>query len=122
MATMPVSETALLRDVESRLVAVAGELPALRVGMRPYLQRGKRIRSKLLLNIGTAGSTVDCESLARYATFVELVHAGGLCHDDVVDRSTMRRGRPSIGSLYGIPAATHSGLYLMARAFESVAA
>jgi geranylgeranyl pyrophosphate synthase len=120
-ATVSVTESVLLCDLERRLVAVARELPALRAGMRPYLQRGKRLRSKLLLTIGTAGISVASDTLVRYASFVELVHAGGLCHDDVVDRSTTRRGRPSIGALYGIPAASHAGLYLMTRAYECVA-
>jgi geranylgeranyl pyrophosphate synthase len=115
------SEAGLLASTEKLLRAVADEVPTMRKGMLAYLQGGKRLRASLLLAIGARGERPNVDTLMRYATFVELIHAGGLCHDDVVDRSATRRGRPSIGHLYGAPVAAAGGLYLMARALQMVA-
>jgi heptaprenyl diphosphate synthase len=108
-------------SVEQLLGNVAAELPSLQEGMAPYLGGGKRLRARLLATIGVTQGRVEPEALVRYAGFVELIHAGGLCHDDIVDRSDSRRGRPSIVHAYGVRAATSAGLYLMARGFQLVA-
>jgi geranylgeranyl pyrophosphate synthase len=115
------TEALVLDGVERHLLALGEDLPHMRAGMVPYLKGGKRLRARLLVGIGSRGESVITECLIRYATFVELVHAGGLCHDDVVDRSETRRGTPSIGNLYGVPAAARGGLYLMARAHQLIA-
>jgi len=111
----------LLDETDQALAAVSGEVPFMHAGMGAYLQGGKRLRAKLLVAVATKGPSPRPRDIVRYAVFVELIHAGGLCHDDVVDRSTTRRARPSIGHLLGEPAAAAAGLYLMARAFEQVA-
>lgn len=112
----------LLRRVDACVTAAGDALVHFRAGMQAFLHRGKRLRSRLLLCIGVAGPAPDCEALVRFGAFVELIHAGGLCHDDVVDRCPTRRGTATIGRLYGVPAATHAGLYLMAHGFELMAA
>jgi geranylgeranyl pyrophosphate synthase len=89
--------------------------------MSGYLKGGKRLRARLLVTIGAMGERPEPDAIVRYAAFVELIHAGGLCHDDVVDRSTTRRGRPSINETYGVAAAASGGVYLMARALELIA-
>lgn len=110
-----------MRSVEQMLQVVAAELPSMSDGMAAYLGGGKRLRAGLLVAIGAAGGGGDAEALVRYGAFVELIHAGGLCHDDIVDRSENRRGRPSVFRAYGVPAATTAGLYLMVRGFQLVA-
>jgi heptaprenyl diphosphate synthase len=114
------AEALIVDGMERHLLAIGEELLPMRAGMVPYLKGGKRLRARLLAGVGSRGESVDAERLVRYATFVELIHAGGLCHDDVVDRSATRRGKPSIGHLYGVPAATRGGLYLMARAHQLI--
>lgn len=111
----------LVAQTDDALAAVADEIPALRRGMAAYLRGGKRLRARLLTVVASHGPAPKTPDAVRYATFIELIHAGGLCHDDVVDHSTTRRARPSIGHLYGEGVAAAGGLYLMARAFDHIA-
>jgi heptaprenyl diphosphate synthase len=86
-----------------------------------YLAGGKRFRAELLLLVAMGETDEIGGQAVRYAAFVEMVHAGGLCHDDVVDRSEFRRGRPSIASAAGTREAVLVGLSLMAHAYTFVA-
>lgn len=115
------SDAEVLARMEQWLGSVGSELPRIGDGMAAYLQGGKRLRAGLLIAIAVRGPKVDEERAARYAMFVELMHAGGLCHDDVVDRSSTRRGRPSIGAAHGERAAAIGGMYLMTRAYGLIA-
>ena len=60
------------------------------------LGKGKRLRP-LFCYIGwrAAGGT-DCEEIARAAASIELFHAFALMHDDIMDRSVLRRGQPAL--------------------------
>jgi len=70
--------------------------------------RGKRIRSLLvLLSCSAAGG--DWHQALPGATAVELVHNFSLIHDDIEDRSPVRRGRPTIWNKWGIPQAINTG-------------
>lgn len=121
MVVTETQENALLARLDESLERIAREVPDLQAGLLPYVQGGKRLRARLLIALGVRGEPSGEDTLLRYATFVELVHAGGLCHDDVVDGSSTRRGRPSIASAYGIRAAAGAGLFLMVRALEGIA-
>ncbi|TGL47035.1 polyprenyl synthetase family protein [Leptospira meyeri] len=44
----------------------------------------------------------------------ELIHAASLLHDDVVDNAPIRRGKPTIGTLFGNKTAILAGDYLLA--------
>ncbi|CAL9467275.1 polyprenyl synthetase family protein [Streptomyces sp. enrichment culture] len=60
------------------------------------LAPGKRIRPLLcLLGWHAAGGGEDEESLWRMAASLEVFHASALIHDDIIDNSPTRRGRPS---------------------------
>jgi geranylgeranyl diphosphate synthase type I len=70
--------------------------------------RGKRIRPLLvLLSCTAAGGNWVCAIPG--ATAVELVHNFSLIHDDIEDRSPLRRGRPTIWKKWGIPQAINTG-------------
>ena len=63
------------------------------------LVKGKMVRPTLLL----LSSQVDGASEARATTLAavaELIHLATLVHDDAVDHSVMRRGRPTINALF----------------------
>lgn len=60
------------------------------------ISSGKKLRSKLILKI--AGQN---EISLRLCAVIELIHLASLLHDDVIDDSTIRRGKPSINALYG---------------------
>ena len=114
-------------DVEALLRRIGDEIggptdDGSEATLRAYLAGGKRVRAEILLWIAVSRGTRGYEAGVRYAAFIELMHAGGLCHDDVVDRSAQRRGQPTIARLFGSHAASTIGLFLMLRAYRLLAA
>lgn len=78
---------------------------------------GKRLRPALLLLMcGALGYRKD----QRYnlAAVVEFIHTATLLHDDVVDESTLRRGRKTANEAFGNPASVLVGDFLYSRAFQ----
>ena len=80
---------------------------------------GKRIRPALVLLSGKFYS-YNLSYLLPMATAVELMHAATLIHDDAIDKSSIRRGRPTINKLWGEEQAVLLGDYLFAKAGETV--
>nr|WP_315048488.1 polyprenyl synthetase family protein [uncultured Campylobacter sp.] len=76
------------------------------------LSPGKKLRSKLLLNIAQK----DEKSL-RLCAIIELIQAASLLHDDVIDESSVRRGKPSINATYGSKNAVMLGDILYSKAY-----
>ena len=76
------------------------------------LSPGKKLRSKLLLNIAQK----DEKSL-RLCAIIELIQAASLLHDDVIDESLVRRGKPSINATYGSKNAVMLGDILYSKAY-----
>jgi len=78
---------------------------------------GKRLRPMLLL---LAAKALGCENPHRItlAAVIEFIHTATLLHDDVVDESTLRRGRDTANALWGNSASVLVGDYLYSRAFE----
>ncbi len=78
---------------------------------------GKRLRPLLTLAAarlcGYAG-----EDHVRLATAVEFIHTATLLHDDVVDESKRRRGRPTANLLWDNKSSVLVGDYLFARSFQ----
>ena len=78
---------------------------------------GKRLRPALLLLIcGALG--YRGEQRFNLAAVVEFIHTATLLHDDVVDESTLRRGRPTANERFGNPASVLVGDFLYSRAFQ----
>lgn len=78
---------------------------------------GKRLRpALLLLTCGALGFSGP----ARFslAAVVEFIHTATLLHDDVVDESTLRRGRATANEAFGNPASVLVGDFLYSRAFQ----
>jgi len=78
---------------------------------------GKRLRPVLLLLMCGALGYKGQNRLAM-AAVVEFIHTATLLHDDVVDESTMRRGRPTANESFGNPASVLVGDFLYSRAFQ----
>lgn len=78
---------------------------------------GKRLRPALLLL--TSGALGFQEPI-RYdmAAVVEFIHTATLLHDDVVDESTLRRGKATANQAFGNPASVLVGDFLYSRAFQ----
>jgi geranylgeranyl diphosphate synthase, type II len=74
---------------------------------------GKRLRGILVLaSHAAAGGRGEVSALAAA---VEVVHAYSLVHDDLpcMDDDDMRRGRPTVHRVYGVPAATAAGMAMV---------
>ena len=79
---------------------------------------GKRLRALL-----TLGSAKLCNYLKggrdiNLAACVELIHTATLMHDDVIDVSSVRRGKKTINSIWGNQSSILVGDYLLSRCFE----
>src|SRR4051812_35695553 len=78
---------------------------------------GKRLRPALLLLVcGALG--YRGEQRFNLAAVVEFIHTATLLHDDVVDESTLRRGRETANERFGNPASVLVGDFLYSRAFQ----
>ena len=78
---------------------------------------GKRLRPALLLLMcGALGYTGSQRH--NLAAVVEFIHTATLLHDDVVDESTLRRGRATANEAFGNPASVLVGDFLYSRAFQ----
>lgn len=95
------SEVALVSQVSQYIVAAGGKR------LRPAL---------LLLMCGALG--YRGEQRYNLAAVVEFIHTATLLHDDVVDESTLRRGRATANETFGNPASVLVGDFLYSRAFQ----
>lgn len=78
---------------------------------------GKRLRPALLLLMSGA---LESQHPQRHtlAAVVEFIHTATLLHDDVVDESTLRRGRATANQAFGNAASVLVGDFLYSRAFQ----
>ena len=78
---------------------------------------GKRLRPLLVLL--SAAALGDCNAQhIKFAAVVEFIHTATLLHDDVVDISSLRRGRPTANETFGNAPSVLVGDFLYTRAFQ----
>ena len=89
---------------------------AMKYGLFPG---GKKIRSKILLDIGSLFK-VDYKTLIIIGAAVECIHAYSLIHDDLpcMDNDKLRRGKPATHIKFGESTAVLAGNSLLTMAFE----
>jgi geranylgeranyl pyrophosphate synthase len=112
----------LMDRVEARMAELAtghGPLLARHAG-ETIAAGGKRLRP-LLVCVAAGVPPPETEGLVRAAVAVELVHGATLVHDDVLDGSPLRRGRPTVVAAGGRGLATATGDLLFSRAFAQLA-
>jgi octaprenyl-diphosphate synthase len=78
---------------------------------------GKRLRPMLLL-LAAKALGYQGQLHITLAAVIEFIHTATLLHDDVVDESTLRRGRNTVNALWGNSASVLVGDYLYSRSFE----
>jgi len=89
------------------------------VGLHTIKSGGKRLRPML---------TLACAKLCNYtgeshidlAACVEFFHTATLLHDDVIDKSNLRRGNPTANNLWGNRESILVGDYLLGKAFQLI--
>jgi len=91
-------------------------IPAMKYGLFPG---GKKIRSKILLDIGSIFK-IKYQTLIAIGAAVECIHAYSLIHDDLpcMDNDALRRGKPSTHIKFGEATAVLAGNSLLTLAFE----
>ena len=108
---MPRFEAALGESLAAEPPSAAGPMTEL-VGAG-----GKRLRPALVLLCAKLGE-YDLEQALPAALAVELLHAATLVHDDVIDRSATRRGRPTVYATRGEAAGILVGDFHFAKAYR----
>jgi len=101
----------ILRELQSGVVLIN------QIGHYIVNSGGKRLRPLLLL---LAAKALNCNDphVITLAAVIEFIHTATLLHDDVVDESTLRRGRDTANALWGNSASVLVGDYLYSRSFE----
>jgi len=97
------SDVVLIRTVAEYIVAAGG----------------KRLRPALVL---LAANALRAEAPSRHelAAVIEFIHTATLLHDDVVDESSLRRGRKTANAEFGNSASVLVGDFLYSRAFQMI--
>ncbi len=78
---------------------------------------GKRLRPLLTVAAARA-SGAQTDDFRKLAAAVEFIHTATLLHDDVVDSSSLRRGKVAAHLIWGAPSSVLVGDFLFSRAFE----
>lgn len=126
------SGTASLRDVQApvaealarvheemwRIVAIDSELFR-GVNEHLMLMKGKMVRPTLLLLASESDGNAEARA-AAYAAVLELIHLATLVHDDAVDHSVLRRGKPTINALFTHQVSVIAGDFLYSRAIQEL--
>ena len=122
--------SAIYKPVEEDLVRVNEELSEVSKVEFPWLAElldyslksgGKIIRPALTLLSGKLYH-YNPDILLPMATATEVLHVATLVHDDAIDKSPVRRGRPTVYEVWGEDKAVLLGDYLFAKAGEFTAA
>jgi len=83
---------------------------------------GKRLRPAMVaLSARAVNPEPDPVRLTTVAASVELVHMATLVHDDVVDDTATRRGKPTANAVFGNGVAVLAGDFLLAKAMRLLA-
>jgi geranylgeranyl diphosphate synthase type I len=69
---------------------------------------GKRVRPRLVMLVNAAFNGMEAQAI-HTAAAIELLHNFTLIHDDIQDESPLRRHRPTVWSLWGVPQAINAG-------------
>ena len=85
-----------------------------------FKRPGKMLRARLSLSAAKR-MNVQGKAALYWAAAVELLHNASLVHDDMCDDDAVRRGRPSVWSVYGRNTALALGDWLIARSFDCAA-
>ncbi|MFC7680536.1 polyprenyl synthetase family protein [Paenibacillus sp. GCM10028914] len=109
------------REIEN-IVKFDPDLPRSSIVAKSVLELvrsgGKRLRPVMVL----VGARFGSKSLGRkqwqLAAAAEFIHAASLIHDDVIDRSDLRRGQPAMHLKTGVSSAVHIGNYMSLRIVE----
>jgi geranylgeranyl pyrophosphate synthase len=105
--------------VEARIRRLSGSsaLPGINAGAERIVSAGgKRLRPAMTLAASLALGKAPDRRVVTAAACVELIHAGSLVHDDLMDQATERRGTRTLNAELGDGKALVIGDFMLARA------
>lgn len=116
-------DAALLSVEQLMFDVVDSDVDVLRDASRHIVQSGgKRIRPRMvLLSHAATGGTGNLSAAVPAAAAIELVHTASVVHDDINDHGVVRRGRPSVNSIWGRTFALLTGDFLFTKVYELMA-
>ncbi len=111
--------------LESRLAAACRApgnepSPCFDAALEHFAAGGGRIRARICFDAGIRLGLVEHEALLA-ATLCELLHNASLVQDDLLDRTTIRRGAPTICARYGDTVAVCTGDLMLSAAYGILA-
>lgn len=104
--------TATEEKIDAGISAIIKKLPSTLHSDISYLFKGKRMRSKLMMELATL-INANLSAIVLPAVGVEMVHTISLIHDDVIDRQAERRGKATLHHLYNNRLAVLVGDFLL---------
>lgn len=110
-----------LTQIEQTIKAKSASEAPLLAEIAGYLAGlgGKRMRPVLALMAGKLfGLSPPSQELLDVASGIELIHMATLLHDDIIDKSPLRRHKPSAFKKYGVENTLLAGDFLLTRAFS----
>ena len=111
-------DLALVEDAMREQLGSISELVP-QVGDHVFASGGKRMRPALLL-LAARLCGYEGPRAIQISAAIEMLHTATLLHDDVVDLSTLRRGKPSANAIWGNRRAVLSGDFFYARASSMI--
>ena len=126
MSSTVVRAKAIVAPVSRELGLVEAELEKIfsspidlisAIGRHLATVKGKRIRPALVLLSAKIGNP-DMASAIKVGVAIEVIHTATLVHDDSIDRSSLRRGLPTINRLWNDQVSVIMGDYLFCKAFR----
>ncbi|WP_125711104.1 polyprenyl synthetase family protein [Lacticaseibacillus porcinae] len=82
---------------------------------------GKLLRPAYCLLFSQFAKNRDADKMIALAAAVEALHNATLVHDDIIDKSSVRRGLPTISAQFGEDVAVYAGDYLFVVCFKLIA-
>ncbi len=107
-------DTLIVSSLESKVETVN------QIGHYIVNSGGKRIRPLVVL-LSSKACNAQSEEAITMATIIEFIHTATLLHDDVVDRSLLRRGKPTANAVWDNASAVLVGDFIYSRAFQMIA-
>jgi len=115
-------ESAMEAVEEVMFSVVNSDVAVLKDASRHILDAGgKRVRPRLVVISYLATGGRDVENALAPAAALELVHTASVVHDDINDHGVVRRGRPSVNTIWGRTFALLTGDYLFTKVYELMA-
>ncbi len=113
------AHTALFNEYWQRYLSIGTPKKLYEAARHLPIAGGKRIRP-FLTTIACKSVSGDPQKALPFAAGLELMHNFTLVHDDIMDRSVLRRNLPAVHMKFGEPTAILSGDLLFAKSFEAI--